>query len=56
MILPFVDPLSIITGDITALRTLLGTFYPLCSDFEEPFKSIVGVLRMLPLFHIASLN
>ena len=47
VILPFVDPLSIITGDIVALRTLLGSYYPLCSDFEEPFKSIIDALCMI---------
>jgi len=44
VVLPFVDPLSIITGDMGVLRTLLGSYYPLCSHFEEPFKSIIEAL------------
>ena len=47
VVLPFVDPLSIIGGDTIVLKTLLGSYYPLCSDFEEPFKSVVGALGMI---------
>lgn len=50
VILPFIDPLSIITGDMIALKTLLGSYYPLCSDFEEPFKSIVSALCAVTYF------
>ncbi|KAF8804768.1 S-adenosyl-L-methionine-dependent methyltransferase [Phlegmacium glaucopus] len=46
VILPFVDPRSIITADMMALRILLGTYYPLCSAFEEPFKSVICVLPL----------
>ncbi|KAF9561390.1 cytosine-5--methyltransferase [Agrocybe pediades] len=41
VVLPFVDPASIITGDVASLKTLVQTYYPLCSAFEEPFRSIV---------------
>jgi len=44
VVLPFVDPLSFITGDMSVLKTLLGSYYPLCSHFEEPFKSIIEAL------------
>lgn len=47
VVLPFVDPLSFITGDMSVLKTLLGSYYPLCSHFEEPFKSIIEALRMI---------
>jgi multisite-specific tRNA:(cytosine-C5)-methyltransferase len=47
VVLPFVDPLSIIAGDMIVLKTLLGSYYPLCSDFDEPFKSIIVALRMI---------
>jgi multisite-specific tRNA:(cytosine-C5)-methyltransferase len=52
VILPFVDPLSIITGDIAVLKTLLKSYYPLCSEFEEPFKSCISAKGMLPFFSL----
>jgi multisite-specific tRNA:(cytosine-C5)-methyltransferase len=50
VILPFVDPLSIITGDMAVLKTLLKSYYPLCSDFEEPFKSFIVAQGMVTFF------
>lgn len=50
VILPFVDPLSIITGDMAVLKTLLKSYYPLCSDFEEPFKSCITAHGMITVF------
>ena len=50
VILPFVDPLTIISGDMTVLKTLLKSYYPLCSDFEEPFKSHIVAQGMVTFF------
>ena len=47
VILPFVDPLSIISGDMAVLKTLLQSYYPLCSEFEEPFKSCITAQGMV---------
>lgn len=47
VILPFVDPHSIIAGDLAVLKTLLRSYYPLCSDFEEPFKSHISAQGMV---------
>lgn len=41
VVLPYIDPATILVGDIVVLKTLLGTYYPLCSAFAEPFKSAV---------------
>lgn len=41
VVLPFIDPATILDGDIVVLKTLIGTYYPLCAAFGEPFKSAV---------------
>lgn len=42
--LPYVDPKSIITGNMGILKTLVDSHYPLCSSFEESFCSILESL------------
>lgn len=54
VILPFVDPISIITGDMAVLKALLKSYYPLCSDFEEPFKSDISARGMVAFFLFTS--
>lgn len=39
VVLPYVDPSTIITADLSTLKTLVQSYYPLCSSFDEPFKS-----------------
>jgi multisite-specific tRNA:(cytosine-C5)-methyltransferase len=39
--LPYIEPSSIIDTDISTLKTLLEGYFPLCSSFEEPFKSLI---------------
>lgn len=39
VVLPYVEPSTIITADLPTLKTLVQSYYPLCSSFEEPFKS-----------------
>ncbi|KAF9444637.1 cytosine-5--methyltransferase, partial [Macrolepiota fuliginosa MF-IS2] len=41
VIFPYVDPGSVITGDLASLRILIGSNYPLCANFGDPFKSAV---------------
>ncbi|KAN0086028.1 S-adenosyl-L-methionine-dependent methyltransferase [Tylopilus felleus] len=41
VVLPYVDPGTIVTADGAALRTLLQTYYPLCTSFQEPFRSVI---------------
>jgi multisite-specific tRNA:(cytosine-C5)-methyltransferase len=41
VVLPYVDPDSIITGDLASLKTLIGSYYPLCTSFADPFKTTV---------------
>ncbi|KAF5380127.1 hypothetical protein D9615_006115 [Tricholomella constricta] len=40
VILPFVDPTTIITADLATLKVLVQSYYPLVSSFVEPFKSV----------------
>ncbi|KAG6873618.1 hypothetical protein C0995_013549 [Termitomyces sp. Mi166 len=41
VILPFVNPEAIITADLSSLKVLVESYYPLVTSFSEPFKSIV---------------
>jgi multisite-specific tRNA:(cytosine-C5)-methyltransferase len=41
VVLPYTDPNSIINADVAVLKSLLATQYPLCTTFDEPFRSIV---------------
>jgi multisite-specific tRNA:(cytosine-C5)-methyltransferase len=41
VVLPYIDPDTIMDCDIGILRTLLSVYYPLCATFPEPFKSTV---------------
>jgi multisite-specific tRNA:(cytosine-C5)-methyltransferase len=38
VILPFVEPSTIIESDLASLRILLSSYYPLVSSFDEPFR------------------
>jgi len=40
VVLTYIDPSTIITADLTSLKTLVQSYYPLCSSFTEPFKVI----------------
>lgn len=40
VILPYVDPATILTGDMESLKTLIESYYPLCTTFNEPFRGI----------------
>ncbi|KAF8551427.1 S-adenosyl-L-methionine-dependent methyltransferase [Imleria badia] len=41
VVLPYIDPATIMTGDFAALRVLLQTYYPLCASLQEPFRSAI---------------
>ena len=41
VVLPFIDPVTILDGDIAVLKILITTYYPLCAAFGEPFKSAI---------------
>jgi multisite-specific tRNA:(cytosine-C5)-methyltransferase len=45
VILTYIDPSTIITADLTSLKTLIQSYYPLCSSFAEPFKAIAEARR-----------
>lgn len=46
VILPYIDPTTIITASMVTLKTLIESYYPLCSTFvEEPFKAAVEARR-----------
>jgi multisite-specific tRNA:(cytosine-C5)-methyltransferase len=39
VILPYMDPKSVMDADIPALRILLTDYYPLCTIFSGDFKA-----------------
>lgn len=39
VVLPYINPETILDCDIGILKTLLSIYYPLCGAFPEPFKS-----------------
>ncbi|XP_006463888.1 hypothetical protein AGABI2DRAFT_225841 [Agaricus bisporus var. bisporus H97] len=41
VVLPYLDPSSVISGDLASLKTMIKSYYPLCSSFEDPFKSTI---------------
>ncbi|KAH0834903.1 S-adenosyl-L-methionine-dependent methyltransferase [Lanmaoa asiatica] len=41
VVLPYINPVSIMTADVATLRVLLRTYYPLCTSFQEPFRSAI---------------
>lgn len=41
VILPYLDPKTIIVGDMATLRLLVESYYPLCSRFSEPFRNTI---------------
>ena len=47
VILPFVEPLTIIGSDLASLRILLSSHYPLVSNFSEPFRETMRNCRKL---------
>lgn len=49
IILPYVDPELIITGDSRSLRILIESYYPLCTSFGDPFKSAIQAKGQLIL-------
>ncbi|PPQ85011.1 hypothetical protein CVT25_010400 [Psilocybe cyanescens] len=41
VIFPYVDPVSIIKGDMVSLKTLVESYYPLCSNFGDEFRQVI---------------
>ena len=41
VVLPYIDPSVILDTEFATLRTLLMTYYPLCTSFSEPFRSAI---------------
>jgi len=39
VVLPFIEPSSILHGSLKTLRTFLTSYYPLVREFEEEFRS-----------------
>lgn len=53
VILTYVDQSTIITADLASLKTLVQSYYPLCSSFTDPFKSTVESRRKTQLCSLA---
>lgn len=41
VVLPYIDPSVILDTEFSTLRTLLMTYYPLCTSFSEPFRTAI---------------
>ncbi|KAH7924716.1 S-adenosyl-L-methionine-dependent methyltransferase [Leucogyrophana mollusca] len=41
VVLPYANPEKIMTAEVTTLKILLETYYPLCAGFAEPFRSAI---------------
>lgn len=44
VILPFVNPETVFTADLSTLKLLVQNYYPLVISFSEPFKSTAEAL------------
>lgn len=42
VVLPFIPPTTILSGELSDLKLLLEAYYPLILSFEEPFRSLLG--------------
>ncbi|KAG1737380.1 S-adenosyl-L-methionine-dependent methyltransferase [Suillus lakei] len=41
VVLPYIDPSVILDAEFATLKTLLMTYYPLCTSFSDPFRSVI---------------
>lgn len=41
VVLPYIDPSVILDAEFATLKTLLITYYPLCTSFSEPFQTVI---------------
>jgi len=41
VVLPYIDPQSILEGNFATLKIFVESYYPLCTTFDDPFKSII---------------
>ncbi|KAH9936711.1 S-adenosyl-L-methionine-dependent methyltransferase [Amylocystis lapponica] len=55
VVLPYIDPDSILVCNFATLKILVESYYPLCISFDEPFRSIIEakssgsyVVRFIP--------
>ncbi|KAJ3802810.1 S-adenosyl-L-methionine-dependent methyltransferase [Lentinula aff. detonsa] len=46
VVLPYTEPQSIITGNMSVLRHLVMSHYPLCTSFEESFRPVLDSLDL----------
>ena len=50
-VLPFFIRERLLKGDESSLQTLLKAYYPLCSEFEDPFKGVIEPIGLLVLLN-----
>ena len=51
IVLPFVDPSTIVVGNLATLKALLVAYFPRCDHLQEPFKSMIEAQSKLASFH-----
>jgi len=49
IVLPYINLELIVTGDLRTLKILIESYYPLCTSFDDPFKSAVEAKGQLIL-------
>lgn len=41
VVLPHIEPEAILQADVATLRVMMESYYPLCTSFPDPFKSLL---------------
>ena len=41
VMLPYIQPESILSADLATLKVMMESYYPVCSLFQEPFRSAI---------------
>ena len=41
VMLPYIEPESILSADLATLKVMMESYYPVCSQFQEPFRSAI---------------
>lgn len=45
VVMPYVKPETVLNGDLSALRTLMEGYYPLCTAFMQTFRKQIEEIR-----------
>jgi multisite-specific tRNA:(cytosine-C5)-methyltransferase len=48
VMLPYIQPESILSADLATLKVMMESYYPVCSQFQEPFGSAIEPKGTIP--------